>query len=63
MKGFIEIHTTDGKIHLVNVQHITEVEGSTVYTDEFISDLVEFPHYDCEESYEEIKDKIMRALR
>lgn len=62
MKGFIEIHTTDGKIHLVNVQHITEVDGSTVYTDEFIPDLVDFPHYDCEESYDEIKIKIAEAV-
>lgn len=61
MKGFIEIHTTDGKTHLVNIQHIVEVDGSTVYTDDFHPEVTDFPHFDCEESYEEIKIKIAEA--
>lgn len=61
MKGFIEIHTINSKPHLLNVRHIVEVDGSTVYTDDFHPDMTDFPHFDCEESYEEIKDKIARA--
>lgn len=62
MKGFIEIHTQDGKTHLVNIQHIVEVDGSTIYTDDLMYEC-DYPHFECEESYEEIKDKIARALR
>lgn len=61
MKGFIEIHTIDGKTHLVNIHHIVEVDRSFIFTDDFAPFLTEFPYLQCEESYEEIKDKIARA--
>lgn len=63
MKGFIEIHTTDGKPHLVNIQHIVEVVDNVIYTDDFHPDASDFPHIDCVEYYEEIRDKIARAAK
>jgi hypothetical protein len=61
MKGFIEIHTHNGKCHLVNIRHIVEVDGSTIYTDDFHPQVTDFPHLDCTESYEDIRDKIEDA--
>lgn len=61
MKGFIEIHKKDGKPHLINIRHIVEVTGSIIYTDDIAPFITDFPHFDCEESYEEIRDKIARA--
>ena len=63
MKGFIEIHKKDGKPHLVNIRHIVEVHGSTIYTDDFAPFMTDFPHIECEESYEDIRDKIERASK
>lgn len=63
MKGFIEIHTHDGKPHLVNIRHIVEVYGSTIYTDDFRPEVSDFPHFNCQESYEDIRDKIERATK
>jgi hypothetical protein len=63
MKGFIEIHTTDGKVHLVNISHIVEVVGNVIYTDDFLPDESDFPHFDCMEYYEEIRDKIASAAK
>lgn len=63
MKGFIEVHKNDGKPHLINIRHIVEVGGSTIYTDDSYPFLTDFPRCECEESYEEIKDKIARAER
>lgn len=61
MKGFIEITTTDGLRHLVNIRHIVEVHGNNVYTDDFAPFATDFPHFACVESYEEIRDKIAEA--
>lgn len=61
MKGFIEIHTLDGKVHLVNIRHIVEVVGNAIYTDDVMPNLTDYPHFDCQESYEEIRDKIAEA--
>lgn len=61
LKGFIEVHATTGKKHLVNVRHITEVVGSTIYTDDTHPFLTDFSHVDCLESYEEIKRLIEEA--
>ncbi len=61
MKGFIEIHTTDGKLHLINVQHIVEVDKSIIYTDDVHPDIHGLPCFECMESYSEIKEKIEMA--
>lgn len=63
MKGFIEIHTKDGKAHLVNIRHITEVCGSTIYTDDSIPTITDFVCFECEESYLDICNKIERATQ
>lgn len=63
MKGFIEIHTTDGTVHLVNIRHIVEVIDNVIYTDDMLPDAMDYPHLDCLESYEEIRDKIAEAAR
>lgn len=55
MKRFIEIHTKDGTTHLVNVQHIVEVCGSKIYTDDY-------PYFECVESYEKIRLLIAVAM-
>lgn len=61
MKGFIEIHTKDGKAHLVNIQHIVEVDGSVIYTDDIHPDAVDFPNFECTETYSEIRAMIAEA--
>lgn len=63
MKGFIEIHTTDGKKHLVNIRHITEVCGNVVYMDDTPHFATDFSHYKCKERYEAIKESIYQATR
>ena len=63
MKGFIEIHTTDGTVHLVNIRHIVEVVDNVIYTDDMLPDATDYPHFECQESYEEIRDKIAEAAR
>ena len=60
MKGFIEIHDEVG-VHLVNISHIVEVRGNTIYTDDMPPFATDFPHINCLESYEEIRDKIAEA--
>lgn len=63
MKGFIEIHTTDGVPHLVNVCHIVEVVENKIYTDDIAPFATDYPHFECWECYEEIVDKIAEAVR
>ena len=61
MKGFIEIHTIDGKTHLVNIQHIVEVDGSVIYTDDIHPDSVDLPHFECTETYSKIRAMLAEA--
>lgn len=61
MKGFIEVHTDDGKCHLVNIRHIVEVVDNKIYTDETPRFAADYPCFECWEGYEEIRDKIERA--
>ena len=66
INGFIEIHTQDGRKRLVNIHHIIEVAGSVIFTNEFTPysvKVADFPHFECKESYEEIRDKIARASK
>lgn len=62
MKRFIEIHTKDGTTHLVNVQHIVEVCGSKIYTDDFMPEATDYPYFECVESYEKIRLLIAIAM-
>lgn len=61
MKGFIEIHATDGKTRLINIRHIVEVQGNCIYTDDIPPFATDYPYVLCKESYEEIRDKIAEA--
>ena len=62
MKGFIEVTNERGTKHLVNIRHIEEVINSTIYLDVVNPDCDEQDHIFCEESYEEIKAKIAKAV-
>lgn len=55
MKGFIEV-TSRGKKRLVNINHIIEVIGNTIYLDDNPPMGI-----DCGESYEEIAGMIANA--
>ncbi len=62
MINFIEVHSKDGdKPHLININHIVEVIGSTIYTDDFLPSSTNFPHCNCIETYDEIKQLIYNA--
>lgn len=63
MKGFIEVHTNDGKCHLVNIRHIVEVDDNKIYTDDIPEFATDYPCFECWECYEEIRDKIERATK
>lgn len=64
MKGFIEVHSQErGNPHLINVNHIVEIINNTIYTDDFLPTATDFPHTDCRETYEEIKNMIYNAIR
>lgn len=60
MKGFIEV-TSEGQKHLVNINHIIEVIGNTIYIADFSHLYVDLAHIDCDESYEEIAEMIAGA--
>lgn len=63
MKQFIEVHEQSNPhiAHLVNINHITEVIDNKIYTDDILPDAYDYPHIECYESYEEIKDIIAKA--
>ena len=62
MKNFIEVHSREGALHLINVNHIVEVIGQTVYTDDTFPDATDYSRTVCTETYEEIKTLIERAV-
>lgn len=63
MKGFIEIHNEKTKkAILVNVRHIVEVMGNTIYTDDIPNFADEWTTVKCVENYEEIKSLINEAM-
>ena len=64
MKNFIEVHDArkEGTPQLINVNHIVDVIGHTVYTDDILPDAHDFSYITCVESYEEIKALIERAV-
>ena len=61
MKGFIEVHDKDGREILLNIQHIVEVRGNSIYSDDIPPFATDYPYILCRECYEEIRDKIMEA--
>jgi hypothetical protein len=64
MAKFIEVHSSEsGGLHLINIEHIVEVLGNVIYTDDFMPNATDFPHCPCKETYEEIKQLIYNATR
>lgn len=65
MRMFIEVHKESEPYtpHLVNINHIVEVIGNTIYTDDILPDAYDYPSVRCCESYEEIKEKIGKATK
>lgn len=60
MKGFIEVtDATNNAKRLLNVNHIQEVWGNTIYTLLVENDIQD--SVNCQETYEEIKQKIKEA--
>lgn len=64
IKGFIEVHNAkdENKAVLVNIQHITDVRGNVIYMDDALPGSTDYSCINCEETYEEIKQKIKEAV-
>ena len=64
IKGFIEVHNgkDSGNVVLINVRHIVDVRGDVIYMDDTLPNGSDFSCTYCEESYEEIKQKIKEAV-
>lgn len=61
IKGFIEVtDATNNAKRLLNVNHIQEVWGNTIYTLLVENDIQD--SVNCKETYEEIKQKIKEAV-
>ena len=63
IKGFIEVHNMEFEYSpvLINISHIVDIWDSTIYVDMGLAN-EDYPHIKCVESYEEIKDKIKKAV-
>lgn len=64
IKGFIEVHNgkRDGQAVLINVHHIVDVRGNVIYMDDTLPNAPDYSFTRCEETYEEIKQKIKEAV-
>ena len=64
MKGFIEVHDVKSEniAVLVNIRHIVEVRGNVIYMDDTMPNANDYSYTDCEESFDEIKQKIKEAV-
>lgn len=61
IKGFIEVTAIDNQKRLLNVSHIEEVWNNTIYLMFNFPNMMEQDYIDCQETYEEIKQKIKEA--
>lgn len=64
IKGFIEVRNgkSDGQAVLINVHHIVDVRDDVIYMDDTLPNGSDFSCTHCEETYEEIKQKIKEAV-
>lgn len=64
IKGFIEVHNGkgDGQAVLINVRHIVDVRDDVIYMDDTLPNSCDYSCTHCEETYEEIKQKIKEAV-
>jgi hypothetical protein len=64
IKGFIEVHNgkdSSNKV-LINIHHIVDVRGNIIYMDDTLPNAGDYSCTHCEETYEEIKQKIREAV-
>lgn len=61
IKGFIEVTAIDNQKRLLNVSHIEDVWNNTIYLMFNFPNMMEQDYIDCQETYEEIKQKIKEA--
>lgn len=64
IKGFIEVHNIKNSNNavLVNIRHIVDVRDNIIYMDDALPNSSDYPCTHCEETYEEIKQKIKEAV-
>ena len=64
IKGFIEVHDVKSEniAVLVNINHIVEVRGNVIYMDDTMPNANYYSYTKCEESYDEIAEKIKEAV-
>lgn len=64
IKGFIEVHNgkSDGQAVLINIRHIVDVRDDVIYMDDTLPNASDYSCTHCEETYEEIKQKIKEAV-
>lgn len=62
IKGFIEVTCQDNKKRIINVNHIEEVCDNKIYIVFNCPDSIEQDYFTCQETYEEIKEKIREAV-
>lgn len=62
IKGFIEVTAIDNQKRLLNVSHIEDVWNNTIYLMFNFPNMMEQDYIDCQETYEEIKQKIKEAM-
>lgn len=62
MKGFIEVtEAKNGVRRMVNVNHIVEIIGNTIYTDNTVHFALDYDYIECVENYGVIKERITHA--
>ena len=64
IKGFIEVHNgkNSGNVVLINVRHIVDVRDNVIYMDDTMPNANDYSCTYCEETYEDIKQKIKEAV-
>ncbi len=63
MKGFIEVTAVDNQKKFLNVSCIEAVCDHTIYLMFNIPNATKQDYVECQETYEEIKQKIKEAVR
>lgn len=62
IKGFIEVTDGSNEKRFVNVSQIEEIWNNTIYLSFIVPNAVSQDYIDCQETYEEIKQKIKEAV-
>lgn len=62
IKGFIEVTCSDNEKRFINVSCIEVVHNNQIYIAFNSPDSIEQDYFNCQETYEEIKQKIKEAV-